>query len=215
MLFADSSRGIYIPQYFAQSHDPQTWTGINPNDLEILIAGPENEFYWEAWDTTLHHAETVDGATLHQDGDLWVINREEAITTINEYCAAQLEYEETHKDAGDNYSHMPAEGWCLESDRRLARELAKFGIEAPPNAADIALDLFKMRRDPKDGIILDSYALQEVAIDLSPLNIDPLTMDIVRNSCEAHITADNWAFVTTDAVWFAVVDPEEFRQCLQ
>jgi hypothetical protein len=217
-LYADGARGVYIPQYFAESHAPDKWTGLDPAGLEILRAGPDHESYWDAWATVLDNAKTVDGALLHQDGDLWVIHRQAAIDAINEFCAAELDYAENHADAGDAYSHMPAESWCNESDARLAAELARHEIDTCGLSADalsdIALELFTMRRGHiwgpyVDGVILDSYAIQEVEIDLDFLNIDGIVMDCVREACEPYITGTDRAYLTTDAVWYAAVDPDK------
>jgi hypothetical protein len=215
-LYADGSRGVYIPQYFAESHAPEKWTGIDAADLEILRAGPDHEFYWDAWTTVLDNAETTDGAVLHQDGDLWVIHRQAAIDAINAHCEARLDYETDHRDAGDNYAHMPAESWCSESDARLRDELARHEIDTrglPVDVlSDLALDLFTMRRGSvfgpyTDGVILESYAIQEIEIELDPLGIDEIVMGYVRESCEPYITGTDRAYLTTDAVWYAVVDP--------
>jgi len=65
-LYADSSRGIYIPQIFAQSIK------------RGCVAGPDCEAYWDVWDGVLNDAELTDPTsgqvfTLFQDGDLWCI----------------------------------------------------------------------------------------------------------------------------------------------
>lgn len=78
-IFCDSASGIYIPQRFAREHNREVWRNIDPEDLEILEAGPEHESYWDAWEQILINAEaTIDGATyeLWQDGDLFIICNE-------------------------------------------------------------------------------------------------------------------------------------------
>ena len=74
-LYADDNRGIYIPQYFAESC-AEGWQGIKDEDREILLAGPEHELYWDAWCDVLDNARYTDHRgtwTLWQDGDLWVV----------------------------------------------------------------------------------------------------------------------------------------------
>jgi hypothetical protein len=75
-LYADSNRGIYIPQHFIESCT-EGWSGISDENRAILAAGPEHEHYWDAWESVLDSArfKLADGRvfSLHQDGDLWAI----------------------------------------------------------------------------------------------------------------------------------------------
>ena len=116
VLFASDAMGIYIPQHFAESHSSDHWQGMESEDLAILLDGPDHEFYWDAWDSILNNAETIDGGILHQDGGLWVVWPQLAIDAVNTLCEDQLDYEESHEDAGDNYAHMVAESWCSEQE---------------------------------------------------------------------------------------------------
>lgn len=62
ILFADGARGIYIPQYFAQSIKKEMVRGVSDEDWQILEAGPDHDLYWETWDTVERNAEvTLDG----------------------------------------------------------------------------------------------------------------------------------------------------------
>ena len=72
-LLVDSHHGIYVPKVFSENFDHSKWQGIPADDLAV-IANPEHEWYWEAWDSILRTATCLqDGHTyrLHQDGDLW------------------------------------------------------------------------------------------------------------------------------------------------
>ena len=73
-LLHNEQNGIYIPQLFAiQAAD---WTGLNPRDVACCAAGPQQEHYWESWDTILNDARrSIAGRTyrLYQFGDLWAI----------------------------------------------------------------------------------------------------------------------------------------------
>ena len=86
ILFADDSRVIHIPWYFAQSfnNDRLSLQGISDDEMLILLDGPTHPEYWEVCDDVLAKAEiTVHGVwphvgkreqhTLYQDGDLWLI----------------------------------------------------------------------------------------------------------------------------------------------
>ena len=120
--FLDSARGVYIPQNFAESINPADWTGITPEDLDILRAGPEHEFYWDAWTSVLDYAETKDGRVLHQDGDLWLVARDKAIEDLDAYFAEVLDYETHHGDAGDAYAHLVEDVDLQDVKRQLAEE---------------------------------------------------------------------------------------------
>ena len=66
--------GIYVPQAFAEEH-ANDFLGIEPEDLRILLEGPDHPDYWDAWDSVLYHAHFMhDGRTfyLYQDNDLFI-----------------------------------------------------------------------------------------------------------------------------------------------
>ena len=75
--YADSARGIYIPQFFAESIKRECVSGVSEEDWNILESGPDHEQYWDAWTDVLDNAELTDSSgvvwTLYQDGDLWLI----------------------------------------------------------------------------------------------------------------------------------------------
>jgi hypothetical protein len=248
-LFVDSAHGIYIPQHFAETVDRRQILYVTEEDWQILESGPDHEFYWDAWDSVLNNAETRDGGVLYQDGDLWIVYAQAAIDLVNEACADRLDYEESHQDAGDNYSHMPAECWTdidtsdlvknLDEEKRdhsvtehFARDSYKpvwqlLGIDPrwqdiePDVLADLALESFVMQPGhmygpyDEDSFVIAAYPVQEVEIDLSrsqndehssDLDIDDVTMEYVRESCDACISGSGMAYVATDAVWYAVID---------
>ena len=84
----------------------------------------------------------------------------------------------------------------------------------PDVLADMALESFDMVPGSiygpygNDCIVLDSYAVGEIEVHLEHLGIDNITMDLIRESCDAHISGTNYAYISTDAVWFAVVNVE-------
>jgi hypothetical protein len=243
VLYASDRRGIYIPQHFAESYNTEQWQPINSESIDALKLGPHDcEDYWDIWHEVLDSAETVCGGSLHQDGDLWVVWPQLAIDAVNEHCSQQLEYKESHVDAGDNYSHLVSEGWCTESEGRLAdqfigkdvADLSKdcfeegrwvpewtirtMGLDMDV-LSDIAIDLSTMKRGSifgpyTNGIILESYHVGEAEIDLEQLGIDGITMDLIRESCDAYITGTDRAYMTTEAVWYAVVDPAIYQAAI-
>jgi hypothetical protein len=78
ILFADSARGQYIPQYFATEVKRELVTGLEPDDWTILETGPDHELYWDVWIGVCDSAVVTNPDngikyTLHQDGDLWLV----------------------------------------------------------------------------------------------------------------------------------------------
>ena len=74
-FICDSHHGQYLPMVFVKNVDCVGFWGFKPEDVETLLEGPENEWYWETWDSVLGYAKhvTEDGRVwrLHQDGDLF------------------------------------------------------------------------------------------------------------------------------------------------
>jgi photosystem II stability/assembly factor-like uncharacterized protein len=83
LLFLSDSRGIYIPQNFAESVDFTNTAGIRPEDWSTLEAGPDHEWYWEAWAAVCDNGTVRDSKSgtvygIWQDGDCWLIPLEVA-----------------------------------------------------------------------------------------------------------------------------------------
>ena len=74
VLLLDGNRGIYVPQGFAECFSREEWN-YSKEDEEILISGPDHEYYWETWDDILQNAYYIDNDGLRwhlwQDGDLF------------------------------------------------------------------------------------------------------------------------------------------------
>jgi hypothetical protein len=87
ILFADSNRGRYIPQFFAESVKRDLVTGIHDDDYAIL-EDPEDDEYWAVWDEVLSNAKVnhPDGTVyvLYMDGDLWLVPEAIAEQIANE-----------------------------------------------------------------------------------------------------------------------------------
>jgi hypothetical protein len=90
LLLADT-RGIYIPQNFAEEidlnlHFDVIKGGVTEKQMEVLLNGPTEELYWEVWDEILNGFEGQDAEgniwTLYQDGDLFLIC--DALMTLKE-----------------------------------------------------------------------------------------------------------------------------------
>lgn len=82
-LLVNSAAGIYVPQKFVENFNINQWVPPTPEMEEaynILLRGPEEDFYDHAWVEILDEAEaTVEwegeqyAFVLHQDGDLWAV----------------------------------------------------------------------------------------------------------------------------------------------
>jgi hypothetical protein len=76
ILLFDSARGIYIPQNFAEEIQREYVSGVDAETYETLAAGPDGEWYWEAWQDVLDNAVLTIGGDeymLYQDGDAWAL----------------------------------------------------------------------------------------------------------------------------------------------
>jgi len=98
-LLVSDVMGVYIPRIFAR-FDFTNWTGIDQEDIEILLRGPdhpESENYWDVWSMVVINAVHTDPYgnrwRLHQDGDLWI------------YCEALMTAEEHFNFFGDHPCH--------------------------------------------------------------------------------------------------------------
>jgi len=78
LLISDAA-GVYIPKEWCEAcADYPGWSGFDKDDVETCLAGPDEEWYWEAWDNISQNAEFTnpkDGSKwmLWQDGDLWAV----------------------------------------------------------------------------------------------------------------------------------------------
>lgn len=72
-LLLGDTHGVYIPQHFAQWYADE-FENIDAVDLDTILEGPNEDFYWEAWNNVLTYAvHKEDGWTLYHDGDLFLI----------------------------------------------------------------------------------------------------------------------------------------------
>jgi len=76
-LYADSARGVYIPQHFAESVN-RDMCDAPDYDLDQLVMGPDScDHYWDIWTDVLDNTTLTDSDgqrwVLYQDGDLWLV----------------------------------------------------------------------------------------------------------------------------------------------
>lgn len=53
VVVIDANKGIYIPQQFAKMYKDRQMTDEMRENFDILLKGPEEEEYWEAWEAVL------------------------------------------------------------------------------------------------------------------------------------------------------------------
>jgi hypothetical protein len=72
-LIVDSRFGIYCPQIFAERIDRTLFPSISEEAWDILEEGPEAEHYWDVWAYEVEGQTSVNGGTIYQDGDVWIV----------------------------------------------------------------------------------------------------------------------------------------------
>lgn len=77
ILFSDSSRGVYIPEHFAESVKREYVKGVTNEDLDFFInEEPYSvDHFWDNWENILNNLTLeIDGYkySLWHDGDLWL-----------------------------------------------------------------------------------------------------------------------------------------------
>ena len=77
-LIADNHWGTYIPQYVAESGILAAG-GIDAESVEILLSGPDHEWYWETWESVLNNFRTESGEVLFlgECGDVFLARPDE------------------------------------------------------------------------------------------------------------------------------------------
>ena len=112
-LLMSDNRGVYIPQHFGEQYGSE-WANIRPEDLEIIMTGPNSEEYWDAWSDVCDNAAFVDDKgntwTLYQDGDLWAVC--EKLMSDEEYYGFYGE----HRSNFDSDSRLETDNWYDTSE---------------------------------------------------------------------------------------------------
>lgn len=101
MLLLDGHRGRYLPQAFAFAYGEEfdyegKVYGMDYGEaLDVLIAGPDTEDYWDVWLTILDNARFKENPEMilytNEEGDLFLLTPEEfeevesGLTTVGTY----------------------------------------------------------------------------------------------------------------------------------
>lgn len=237
-LLINSAHGVYIPQVFAETIDWNALDNWDEDQKSILLAGPEHEFYFEAWQEILDNCETIDGGRLHQDGDVWLVYVDKATSDLNEYLNYQLEYETCHRDAGDNYTYMVTEYDIDSQDirRQLEEETylhtagestghwtkkLELNLRGLPieRVVELAIDCFEMVPGhifgpyESDGLILAAFPVQEIETEI-PDSFDDIVLEYIGDNGSDACINGRLAYMTTDAVWCAVASVKELQAAI-
>lgn len=80
MLFTSDSAGVYAPQEFITTIRLECIVPYNGmgEDVHTLKNGPDDEWYWTAWDQFMSNAQVKNIETgtmynIYQSGDIWLI----------------------------------------------------------------------------------------------------------------------------------------------
>ena len=79
MLLADSHHGVYIPQFTVKdhlNHPAWDWSEVSQDDVQAVLAGPDNDWYWEAWENVMNSVKVRSQGTEYvivYNEDLWLV----------------------------------------------------------------------------------------------------------------------------------------------
>lgn len=158
---------------------------------------------------------------------------------IESIVSSHVEYEETHDDAGNNYSHLPMEGgWCYNNcnDKVKAflevNEIDCCGLDLEEvnelvinNFEMVSGHIFGCSKD--DILVIDSYPLTEIETqielsvlsELSGLNITKNRIEAIKENSREHCinSIDNETFcvyAASDVVWSAQINAERLQELI-
>ncbi len=76
-LVVDGHHGVYAPQFFVEMYEDDL-TGVDREDVKTVLAGPDEEWYWEAWDNIERDGLVKVGRkeyTIYQhEGDIFLVD---------------------------------------------------------------------------------------------------------------------------------------------
>ena len=155
---------------------------------------------------------------------------QDIVERLNAMGESQVDYETTHKDAGDNYARMVAESWCSDQERALIafmaeKEIDWAGLEIDA-IADCVLDQFEMQSGHmwsagNGDCLLNAFPIGEIEIqiDAQEIGLDCVTKDLCetlsRRSdffCTRQDGQTILAYQGTDSVWDACISESALRE---
>ena len=147
---------------------------------------------------------------------------------INAIAESQVEYETTHRDAGDSYAYMVAESWSDYDTTRLIDYMKDHGIDYDGvDVDDIVSEILEcFRMEPgyiygagNGTFLLTSFAVGEVEMEIE---CDTIGRAWTRELCETLSRKSNvflryysesmaLGYIATDSVWNAEVSAERIK----
>ena len=122
-IFADSSRGRYIPQYFAETVNRKFVTGVGEDDYKVLEAGPDHEHYDDAWIGVLDNASITNpkGGKYHlyQDGDLWIVPDDQPEATPATMVILGMPFKKMEGDDFDGFAGADEGSYMFCTDKAV------------------------------------------------------------------------------------------------
>lgn len=164
-----------------------------------------------------------------------------AIDKLNEFLENYIneyqEYQETHTDAGNNYSHMPREGsWCYNNcDDRLKTFIIDKEIDTKEldfdTISDLVLDNFAMVSNhmfssiKEDVFYIASYPVGEIEnqIELSTIKentgnnwtLKRLKAVALKVECTLKVDRDSvCTYSVSDIYWSAQIDANSIQELI-
>ena len=101
-LLLDGHRGIYIPRDFCKEINLNKFSGLDPDDAECCLAGPDEEWYWESWTNIMNHALHID-----EDGDEWFLYQDDDLFLMCEALMTKEEKESFGFETDDDEEEEP------------------------------------------------------------------------------------------------------------
>ncbi len=103
-FLVDSHHGTYVPQAFVELYDPEAWH-VKKDNLEVMLSGPDDENYWEAWDEILNFSyfiqDGVEYRLVQREGDVFAIREpvdNEERQELNEFFGDEVYEMEDEED---------------------------------------------------------------------------------------------------------------------
>ena len=150
----------------------------------------------------------------------------EKLNTLGE---SVYEYETSHKDAGDNYAHVPCESWTSYDDSRLAEYMQECGIDFSgleiDEISDRVMDQFEMESCSmysmgNGSFLVASFPVGEIETEVNAedIGIAAFTEELCESlsrSSDVYLRYDSperaFGYINTDSVWDCVVSEKVLR----
>ena len=87
-LLLTDSHGMHIPKIACEQFDIK----CQKEDKDTCLAGPDEDWYWDAWQSICDFG-TLNGKSLYQNGDLWIVDYKKRAELIEEAESSGIDVE--------------------------------------------------------------------------------------------------------------------------